>query len=69
MKWFVAYSLVSYLGFVVLGMFAFIHVVVEGAILQMINHGISIGGLFLCVGILYERRHMRLISDYGGIVK
>jgi NADH-quinone oxidoreductase subunit M len=65
----VAYSSVSHLGFVVLGMFAMTHAAVEGSILQMVNHGISTGGLFLCVGILYERRHTRLIEDYGGIAK
>ncbi len=65
----VAYSSVSHLGFVVLGMFALSRSGVEGAILQMVNHGISTGGLFLCVGMLYERRHSRLIEDYGGIAK
>jgi len=65
----VAYSSVSHLGFVVLGMFAMTRASVEGSILQMVNHGISTGGLFLCVGILYERRHSRLIADYGGIAK
>ena len=65
----VAYSSVSHLGFVVLGMFALTKASVEGSILQMVNHGISTGGLFLCVGILYERRHTRAIADYGGIAK
>ena len=65
----VAYSSVSHLGFVVLGMFVLTKAGVEGAILQMVNHGISTGGLFLCVGILYERRHTRMIADYGGIAK
>ena len=65
----VAYSSVSHLGFVVLGMFALTHAAVEGSILQMVNHGISTGGLFLCVGMLYERRHTRAISDYGGVAK
>jgi len=65
----VAYSSVSPLGFVVLGMFALTKAAVEGSILQMVNHGISTGGLFLCVGMLYERRHTRKILDYGGIAK
>jgi NADH-quinone oxidoreductase subunit M len=65
----VAYSSVSHLGFVILGMFALTQASVEGALLQMVNHGLSTGGLFLCVGILYERRHTRLIADYGGIAK
>ena len=65
----VAYSSVSHLGFVVLGMVVMTRAGVEGSILQMVNHGISTGGLFLCVGMLYERRHTRLIADYGGIAK
>ncbi|MFT7621953.1 MAG: NADH-quinone oxidoreductase subunit M [Myxococcota bacterium] len=65
----VAYSSVSHLGFVVLGMFALTKPALEGALLQMVNHGISTGGLFLCVGMLYERRHTRAIADYGGIAK
>jgi NADH-quinone oxidoreductase subunit M len=65
----VAYSSISHMGFVVLGMFAMTQAAVEGSILQMVNHGISTGGLFLCVGILYERRHTRMISDYGGLAK
>ncbi|MDH5542302.1 MAG: NADH-quinone oxidoreductase subunit M [Nitrospinota bacterium] len=65
----VAYSSVSHLGFVVLGTFAFNVRGIEGALMQMINHGISTGGLFLLVGVLYERRHTRLIKEYGGITK
>lgn len=65
----VAYSSVSHLGFVILGTFAFNLRGIEGGILQMINHGISTGALFLLVGILYERRHTRMISDFGGIAK
>ena len=65
----VAYSSVSHLGFVMLGMFAMTTMAVEGSILQMINHGISTGLLFLLVGVLYERRHTRLIEDFGGIGK
>ncbi|HUN64846.1 MAG TPA: NADH-quinone oxidoreductase subunit M [Bacteroidota bacterium] len=65
----VAYSSVSHLGFVVLGIFAFTEEGTQGAILQMINHGLSTGGLFLLVGMLYDRRHTRQISDFGGIAK
>lgn len=65
----VAYSSVSHLGFVMLGIFAFTYQGVSGGILQMINHGISTGGLFLIVGMLYERRRTRFISDFGGIMK
>lgn len=67
MKSLVAYSSVSHLGFVMLGVFAATPVALQGGILQMINHGISTGALFLIVGILYERRHTRLISEYGGL--
>jgi NADH-quinone oxidoreductase subunit M len=65
----VAYSSVSHLGFVMLGLFALNTQAVEGAIYQMLNHGISTGALFLLVGVVYERRHTRLISDYGGLTK
>ena len=65
----VAYSSVSHLGFVMLGMLAFNAEGMAGSLLQMINHGISTGALFLAVGVLYERRHTRLISEYGGIWK
>ncbi len=65
----VAYSSVSHLGFVMLGIFALNHQGVLGGQLQMINHGISTGALFLLVGIVYERRHTRLISDFGGLSK
>jgi NADH-quinone oxidoreductase subunit M len=65
----VAYSSVSHLGFCMLGLYVLTPQGVEGSILQMINHGISTGALFLLVGIVYERRHTRLISDYGGIAK
>ena len=65
----VAFSSVSHLGFVMLGMFAFTVTGVEGSILQMINHGLSTGALFLIVGMIYERRHTRLISEFGGISK
>ncbi|MDP8255718.1 MAG: NADH-quinone oxidoreductase subunit M [Candidatus Alcyoniella australis] len=63
----VAYSSVSHLGFVMLGMFAFNTMGMQGSVLQMINHGISTGGLFLLVGMLYERRHTRMIRDFGGL--
>jgi len=67
MKSLVAYSSVSHLGFVMLGIFAATPVALQGGILQMINHGISTGALFLIVGVIYERRHTRMISDYGGL--
>jgi NADH-quinone oxidoreductase subunit M len=65
----VAYSSVSHLGFVMLGLFAFNLQGIEGGILQMVNHGVSTGALFLAVGILYERRHTRLITDFGGLAR
>jgi len=65
----VAYSSVSHLGFVVLGIFAFTMEAMQGALIQMVNHGLSTGALFLIVGMLYERRHTRLMDDYGGIAK
>ncbi len=65
----VAYSSVSHLGFVVLGLFAFNTIAVQGALIQMINHGLSTGALFLIVGMIYDRTHTRLIKDYGGIAK
>jgi NADH-quinone oxidoreductase subunit M len=67
MKKLVAYSSVSHLGFVVLGIFAFTEQAMQGALYQMLAHGVSTGALFLCVGIVYERRHTRLIAEYGGI--
>lgn len=63
----VAYSSISHLGFVVLGMFAFTTPAAQGAILQMVNHGLSTGALFILIGMLYERRHTRMIADFGGI--
>jgi NADH-quinone oxidoreductase subunit M len=65
----VAYSSVSHLGFVVLGLFAFNVEGLQGALIQMINHGLSTGALFLLVGMLYERRHTRLMADFGGIAR
>jgi NADH-quinone oxidoreductase subunit M len=67
MKSLVAYSSVSHLGFVMMGVFAATPVALQGGVLQMVNHGISTGALFLIVGVIYERRHTRLISDYGGL--
>ena len=65
----VAYSSVSHLGFVMLGLFALNMQGVQGSVLQMINHGLSTGALFLAVGILYERRHTREIKEFGGITE
>jgi NADH-quinone oxidoreductase subunit M len=65
----VAYSSVAHLGFVMLGLISATRAGMEGAILQMVNHGISTGALFLLVGVIYDRRHTRLASDYGGIAK
>ncbi len=69
LKKLVAYSSVSHLGFVMLGIFALTAQGVAGAILQMINHGLSTGALFLLVGMLYERRHTRMIEDFGGLAR
>jgi NADH-quinone oxidoreductase subunit M len=65
----VAYSSVSHLGFVMLGIFAFNSQGLDGAVLQMVNHGLSTGALFLLVGMLYDRRHTREIGDFGGVTK
>jgi len=65
----VAYSSVSHLGFCTLGIFALNEIGLNGGILQMINHGISTGALFLIVGLIYERRHTRMIADFGGLSK
>jgi len=69
MKRLIAYSSVSHLGFVMLGIFALNMAGIQGGVLQMVNHGISTGGLFLLVGVVYERRHTRQISEYGGLAK
>jgi len=69
MKKLVAYSSVSHLGFVVLGIFALTFESLQGAVIQMVNHGLSTGALFLLVGIIYERTHKREIAYYGGIAK
>lgn len=65
----VAYSSVSHMGFIMLGIFSLNSEGMTGAVLQMINHGVSTGMLFLLVGMIYDRRHTRLIADYGGIAK
>ena len=65
----VAYSSVSHLGFVMLGIFALTVQSVQGALMVMINHGISTGALFFLIGMIYERRHTRLIASYGGIAR
>jgi NADH-quinone oxidoreductase subunit M len=67
MKKLIAYSSVSHMGFCTLGIFALTHHGIAGSVLQQINHGISTGALFLIVGVLYERRHTRLISEFGGL--
>jgi len=69
MKKLIAYSSVAHLGYVMLGLFAVTPSAIEGSILQMINHGISTGALFLLVGVIYDRRHTREIAEYGGLAK
>ena len=63
----VAYSSVAHMGFVILGMFSFTEWGMQGALYQMLSHGVSTGALFLLVGFIYERRHTRQISDFGGL--
>ncbi|HKK07750.1 MAG TPA: NADH-quinone oxidoreductase subunit M, partial [Gemmatimonadota bacterium] len=65
----VAYTSVAHLGFVMLGVFGFTTEGMQGGVLQMINHGISTGALFLLIGMIYERRHTRAIADFGGLAK
>jgi NADH-quinone oxidoreductase subunit M len=65
----IAYSSVSHLGFIVLGIFALTQESLQGSILQMVNHGLSTGALFLIVGMIYERRHTKAISEFGGLMK
>jgi NADH-quinone oxidoreductase subunit M len=65
----VAYSSVAHLGYVMLGLFAATPASMEGAVLQMVNHGISTGALFLLVGVIYDRRHTRHVEDFGGLAK
>lgn len=69
LKKLVAYSSVSHLGFVMLGIFALNEQGIQGGLIQMVNHGLSTGALFLLVGMIYERRHTRLIADFGGLAK
>ena len=69
MKKLVAYSSVAHLGFVVLGLFAFDQMAWEGALIQMVNHGLSTGALFLLVGMLYDRRHTKEFAQFGGLAK
>ena len=69
LKKLVAYSSVSHLGFVVLGIFALTEEGMQGSVIQMVNHGLSTGGLFLLVGMIYDRRHTRMIKDFGGLAK
>ena len=68
MKKLIAYSSVAHMGFVTLGIFTFTPQGIEGSIFQMISHGLISAALFLCVGVLYDRAHSRLISSYGGVV-
>jgi NADH-quinone oxidoreductase subunit M len=68
MKKLIAYSSISHMGFVTLGLFIFNAWGVEGALVQMISHGFVSAALFLCVGVLYDRMHSRMIADYGGVV-
>jgi NADH-quinone oxidoreductase subunit M len=63
----VAYSSVAHMGFIVLGIFSGGQIGTSGAVMQMVNHGLSTGALFMLVGVLYERRHTRMMKDYGGI--
>ncbi len=65
----IAYSSVAHMGFITLGIFTFHPTAVSGSVLQMVNHGLSTGMLFMLVGMIYERRHTRLMSEYGGIAK
>jgi NADH-quinone oxidoreductase subunit M len=69
LKKLVAYSSVSHLGFCMLGLYAMNAQGLAGAMMQMLNHGVSTGALFLLVGVIYERRHTRAISDFGGLWK
>jgi len=69
LKRLIAFSSVSHMGFVMLGIFAFNVTALEGSLLQMVNHGLSTGALFLIVGMIYERRHTRMIDEFGGLAK
>ncbi len=68
MKKLVAYSSIAHMGFVTLGFFMFDSLGMEGAVVQMVSHGLVSGAMFLCIGVLYDRMHSRLIADYGGVV-
>jgi NADH-quinone oxidoreductase subunit M len=68
MKKLIAYSSISHMGFVTLGFFMFSQLGVEGGLVQMISHGFVSAAMFLCVGVMYDRMHSRLIADYGGVV-
>src|SRR5574341_1192410 len=68
LKKLIAYSSISHMGFVTLGIFLFNPLGLEGAVIQMVSHGFISGALFLCVGVLYDRMHSRQIADYGGVV-
>jgi NADH-quinone oxidoreductase subunit M len=68
MKRLIAYSSISHMGFVTLGFFIFNAMGAEGALVQMISHGFVSAAMFLCVGVMYDRMHTRMISDYGGVV-
>jgi len=68
MKKLIAYSSISHMGFVTLGFFIFNQLGMEGALVQMISHGFVAGAMFLCVGVMYDRMHSRMIADYGGVV-
>lgn len=65
----VAYSSVAHLGYVMLGLFAATPGAIEGSIIQMVNHGVTTGALFLLVGVIYDRRHTRMLDDFGGLAK
>lgn len=69
LKRLVAYSSVAHLGYVMLGLFAGTQASMEGAVLQMVNHGVSTGALFLLVGVIYDRRHTRMFDEFGGLAK
>jgi NADH-quinone oxidoreductase subunit M len=68
MKKLVAYSSISHMGFVTLGVFLFNDIGLQGSIIQMISHGLVSGAMFLCIGVLYDRMHTRQISEYGGVI-
>ena len=69
MKKLIAYSSVAHMGYVTIGLFTFQQEGIDGAIIQMLSHGVVSAALFLCIGVLYDRQHSRLISDYGGVVE